>query len=195
MKCAAGSSERWHEHFKMNRRLPFGLLVPVLLCVLAARHAAAGPDLAADEYWLKAAVILNFVRFVEWPQETPGELVIGVMGDERLAEALESMAARRPLAGKTVTVRFLKTPRELRLCHVLYLPASMREHLLRILEVLRGQPVLTVSDMDGFTASGGVIRLFVEEERIRFDIGLRAAEKGRLKISSRLLGLAKNVDY
>jgi hypothetical protein len=180
----------------MNRRLPLGLEVPVVLCVLAARRAAAEPDLAAaDEYSLKAAVILNFVRFVEWPQEASGELVIGVLGDDRMAEALESMAAKRPPAGKTVTVRFLKTPRELRLCHVLYLAASMRQHLLRIMEVLRGQPVLTVSDMDGFTASGGVIRLFVEEERIRFDIGLRAAEKGRLKISSRLLGLAKSVDY
>jgi hypothetical protein len=62
-----------------------------------------------------------------------------------------------------------------------------------VLRNLRGQPVLTVGEADDFLSEGGIIRLHLEHDKIRFDINVGAADSSHLKISSRLLLLAKSV--
>ncbi len=166
-------------------------LAVALMLFLGTADAAASP---VDEHSLKAAVMLNFARFVDWPSQNEKEFVIGVLGDERVGHALQAMAANRQVHGRDLTVVIMRTPNELRICHLLYVGESMRPHLPKVMEVLRDQPVLTVSDIEGFLEHGGVIRIYVHNERIHFQVGLRAAEAKRLRISSRLLGLAKRVD-
>ena len=63
----------------------------------------------------------------------------------------------------------------------------------RLIEVLKDAPVLTVTDFGQFAAMGGTTNLFVEEGRIRFAVNLEATARARLRISSRLLSLAKLV--
>ena len=59
------------------------------------------------------------------------------------------------------------------------------------LDAIRTLPVLTVSDGKGFSQAGGIIELYVEGGRMRFAINVDAAERSGLRLSSRLLGLAK----
>ncbi|HEU5335061.1 MAG TPA: YfiR family protein, partial [Terriglobales bacterium] len=55
-------------------------------------------------------------------------------------------------------------------------------------------PVLTVGDSGDFLPLGGVINFVVEQDRVRFEISLAAAQRQRLKISSKLLAVARVVD-
>jgi hypothetical protein len=84
-------------------------------------------------------------------------------------------------------------PDAFRACHVLYLAGLDAKRAQPILDELKGAPVLTVGDREQFAQSGGVAGLFVEQGRMRFAINLEAAQRCRLRISSRLLSLAKIV--
>jgi hypothetical protein len=92
-----------------------------------------------------------------------------------------------------VQVLHLKQPREALGCQILFIASSEDKRVATILAELDGNPVVTVGEADDFVAQGGIIRLFLEDNKIRFDINLEPADKAGLKISSRLLLLAKNV--
>ena len=53
--------------------------------------------------------------------------------------------------------------------------------------------MLTVGESEHFVQDGGMIGFLLEENKIRFEINLEAAEHAKLKLSSRLLALAKRV--
>jgi hypothetical protein len=75
-------------------------------------------------------------------------------------------------------------------CHVLFISRSERKRLQKVLARVEGRPVLTVADMEGFLRAGGVINFVQEDSRVRFLINREAAERGGLRISSKLLRLA-----
>ncbi|MCJ7729928.1 MAG: YfiR family protein, partial [Sedimentisphaerales bacterium] len=70
---------------------------------------------------------------------------------------------------------------------------SEQKQAREIIDIVGKDGVLTVGDTSGFIESGGVINFMLEENKIRFDINLTAAEKTGLKIRSQLLRLAKKV--
>ena len=78
-------------------------------------------------------------------------------------------------------------------CHVLYIATSERERLADILHEVRELPILTVSEIQGFSHEGGIIELLRDGERIRFKIDLGVAHRAGLELSSRLLNLAVTV--
>ena len=78
-------------------------------------------------------------------------------------------------------------------CHVLFISSSETENLSRIMDRLKGSSVLTVGEMDGFTRRGGIIGFVVYNNKIGFEVNLGAAKRANLKISSKLLKLAKAI--
>jgi hypothetical protein len=83
------------------------------------------------------------------------------------------------------------TPSLQRGCHLLYVSGRTSDEAGRLIAGLRDAPVLTISDLQGFTARGGVAEFFFDQGRLRFSVQLEAARRARLQISSRLLTLAK----
>jgi hypothetical protein len=168
------------------------LLAAALLGLAAARQAAAAPDL---EYEVKAAFLYNFAKFVEWPPEafplssTP--VALCVYGDDPFGGSLDTVVRGETLNGRRLVVRRLRDLPQARECHVLFLGEKVRGA--EVVAALRGVSVLTVAESRDFLDQGGMIRFVVEENRVRFDINLDAAEKNRLKISSKLLRLAREV--
>jgi hypothetical protein len=149
---------------------------------------------SAPEPVLKAAFIYNFAKFAEWPADAaPADpLTICVLGDLAIADALDDTVKGRTIDGrKTVVVRV--KPDGFRACHVLYLAGLSPTRAQEIVDELKGAPVLTVGDREHFAQSGGIAGLFVEQGRMRFAINVEAAQRCRLRISSRLLSLAKIV--
>lgn len=150
----------------------------------------------AQEYRIKAAFLYNFAKFVHWPESAftskNSPLVLCIMGDDPFGRALDM------LKGKTVRgrpLRILKEPHvgHLPHCHIMFVASSQNAQLRKYLEKLRGQPILTVSDIPGFASIGGVIGFLMIDERIRFEINPKAAEVNRLQISSQLMKLARIV--
>ncbi|MCM2305132.1 MAG: YfiR family protein [Elusimicrobia bacterium] len=143
---------------------------------------------------MKAVFLVNFTKFVEWPPEAfsaPGSpVVIGVLGEDPFGALLDQAAAGETAGGRPLAVRRFRSLAALEPCHVLFIAESQEGRLAEILHLLRAAPTLTVADMDGFAARGGAVQFRREGGRLRFVIRPEAAERVRLKVSSRLLGLA-----
>ena len=155
---------------------------------------AAASAQSAPEATLKAAFLYNFAKFAEWPADAAAvdPLVICVLGDPAIANALDETVKGRTIDGRKVGVSRVK-PDGLRACHVLYIAGLDARAANQIVDDLNNAPVLTVADREQFAQNGGIAGLFVEEGRMRFAINVEAAQRCRLRISSRLLSLAKIV--
>ena len=172
------------------------------LVLLALAGAPAGParaeaaDAPLAEERVKAAFLYNFAKFVDWTgKEESGSasLLIGVAGDAATARALEQAVQGKLLGRRPLVVRAINDPRELATCNLVFLGWMEGPRVKAALEALRGSSVLTVGQAPGFVQMGGMIGLFQEDNKIRFDVNLGAAERAGLKISARLLALARVV--
>jgi hypothetical protein len=173
------------------RRRPPLLAVTTLGVSLLSAPAFGDASL---EYGVKAAFLLNFIKFVEWPQrafaaaDTP--IALCVLRQNPFGNALEQTVAGESVGGRRVIVRQIGTPDLANRCHVLFVPQSvLREEGDAAVPVEQG--LLTVGESDRFMERGGVISFFTEEGRIRFVISQQAAERNQLRLSARLLRVAR----
>lgn len=167
----------------MTRRLSL-LFLPLLLCFGPA--ALAGSE-AAREYELKAAYIYNFAKFTRWSAAgdsgVPNPLVIGVLGNERVAESIAALTRGRTIAGSPIEVKSFGPHDIPAYLNIVYVGDSQGESLRELAQPGR----LTIGE------NGGIIHLFVETDRLRFDIDNAQAQKAGLTLSSQLLMLARKV--
>jgi hypothetical protein len=170
---------------------PRRLIVAVLALVLHAGSAiAAGPEHGRfDEYQVKAAFIFNFAKFVAWPDAPGTPIVIGIAGEDPFGELLDNAVRGKTAAGRSIEVRRLGENDDLRGCSILFVSSSEKR---RAADLIRraGDGVLTIGDLPQFTQDGGIVRFFLENNRVRFQINAKAAERSGLKIHSQLLSLA-----
>jgi hypothetical protein len=161
-----------------------------LLAVFAGRAQESPPT----EQQLKAAFLLNFAKFVEWPPTAFGgvtsPIVLGILGDNPFGEVLEQTIRGKTISNRPLVVKPFRSSAETTNCHILFICASEKARLPEILAGLRGASVLTVAEMDRFTETGGMINFIRQGNKIRFQINKVAAKSAGLKISSKLLSLA-----
>jgi len=152
---------------------------------------------SATEYQVKAAYLFNFIRFVEWPEASTAEAqskwTIGVVGNSPIAEELSKLVESKNILGRELQVKTFQATDNLRGCNILFISESEKKHLPGILAGLRGSSVMTVADMEHFIDAGGMVQFVVEDARVRISIDVGATGRARLKVSSKLLALARNV--
>jgi hypothetical protein len=150
-----------------------------------------------DEHQVKAFFLLNFTRYVEWPSEkfssTTDPFAICVLGQNPFGRALEDAVRGKSVEGRSVTIHQIADLSHQRHCHVLFVNASERKRLRSSMGTIRGSGVLTVGESEEFIHAGGVINFKVEDGKVRFEINVEAAAHERLRISSKLLSLARIV--
>jgi YfiR/HmsC-like len=178
--------------------------IAALACFgLLALHGSVRPLSGADperslEYPVKAAFLVNFAKFTEWPAESQqaqaSVVTICVLGRDPFGDVLEKTAAGRSVGGRPIAIQRHRSLEGVGACHVLFVATSEDERLAQILERLAAEPVLTVGEGDGFTRRGGVIGLVVESNLARFEVNLHAAQRIGLQLSSKLLGVARVVE-
>ena len=177
---------------------PLNKKIVVAFIAIWAHFMAPSFSLGATplEYQIKAAFIYNFVKFVEWPARDSGQtkdpVVIGVLGDSPILEALQSIIIKKNQRGK-IKVKQVQEPEDLKKSHVLFISRSDKTQLQSTIDALNQSNVLTISEVKKFAEMGGMINFFLEKEKIRFEINPEAAEKAELKISSKILRLARIV--
>jgi hypothetical protein len=171
---------------------PASMAVALGLLTLAAIPGAAGDT--ASEYRIKAAFLVNFASFVEWPAtafaSADAPLVFGIFGRDPLNGALDQIANGKTINGRPLLIRRVSSPSELRSCHVVFFPATKAGGYPEIALALAGPSILTVGEMSGFAERGGMINFVIEEGYVRFEVNPSAAARGHLKLSSKLLQLA-----
>jgi hypothetical protein len=168
--------------------------VTVRLLALAVAPAAVLAAQPVGEYDVKAAFLFRFAKFVEWPPEAAaGNISIGMIGRDPFGGRLENLVRGKWVNGRELSIIHLRSDEDPRRCHIVFISASERGRVPEILHSMRHFPILTVGDSPGFCAQGGVIGLKVVHNRVQFDINLDAAERARLKISSKLLTVASSI--
>jgi hypothetical protein len=186
----------------MLRRL--AILIAVFSMTLnwtASAGAQAGDASDSSEYLVKAGFIYNFAKFVEWPStafaEPDSPIVIGVLGTDPFGEIINHVVEGKKIGMRGFVVRRFKWSKELKdskdfkECRILFVSSSEKMHFEEIVEAVKGLPILTVGETPGFAERGGMIRLMLEDNRVRFEVNVDAAHDGNLNISSRLLTLAR----
>src|SRR5579863_2448030 len=175
---------------------PFILAVAagVILCAIAGAQSGQPSD-----YDVKAAFLFNFTKFVEWPessfQSAQAPIVIGIIGDAPIGDSLMRIVAGQKAQGRSIEIAKYNRGDDLRRCHVLFISDSERQHGAQILAALQSTSILTVSDMDGFAESGGVIQFVIQGNRVRFVVNLDAATQSKLRVSAKLLALARVINH
>jgi hypothetical protein len=174
------------------------VLVSLLACLAVAWPAgpvtAAPPDVNA----IKADMLCNLARFVQWPDtmvaQNKGQLVVAVLGEDDLAGTIASVLSTRSVNGKPVFVRFARRVQDVRGCQIVYISNPELAHQSDVVEALRGTATLTLADLEGFASRGGMVNFAGTAPNIRFEICLTRANQAGLKMSSRLLALAHVVE-
>ena len=146
------------------------------------------------EYRVKAAYLLNFTRYVEWPSRAfaaPSDpLRVCVLGSDPFGEALEQTFAGRTAQGRRITVSRVEAAAQARDCHLVFISHDEWRRHPDVLAAVQSPGVLTVGEGSGFAESGGVLSFVPVQRTVRFAVNLDASNHARLRISSRMLELA-----
>jgi hypothetical protein len=173
-----------------RRQLLLSLAVTAATCLMPHSSFA---QTSATASMLKAAFLYNFAKFTDWPEDAlaPGQrLVLCVLGDAAVSDALEQTIKGRSAEGHELIVQAVKAGGAFRSCHLLYTAGLDAKRSAQLVDELKGTTVFTVGDADSFCESGGIAQLVLEHDRMRFAINVMAAERARLHLSSKLLSLA-----
>ena len=177
--------------------LPVQVFVALLSAMVLAALSTASAQSPTDEYRVKAAFLFHFTQLVNWPpnalRKSDSFVWLCTFGEDPFRGALETTVNGKPVGLRVLRIRHVTQVQELTGCHVLFVGKNANLRIPGLLAGLHNAPVLTVGETDDFLRAGGMIRLFLEENKVRFEINREAAEAAGLKISSRLLLLAKNV--
>jgi len=167
-----------------------------LACLTGAGSLTAQPP-KPSQYQVKAAYLLNFGKFVEWPAK-PGTASdepfhICVLGKDPFGTSLDAALAGETINRAPLAARRIAKPQDAAACRILFISTSEQESLKSVLQSLEKIPVLTVSDIAQFVRQGGMIQFVFSGNRVRFDVNLVAARAAGLNLSSELLKVALSV--
>jgi hypothetical protein len=170
------------------------LIAAAVMCACALRAAAE----ASLEYRVKAAFLYNFAKFVTWPAQVfpaaDAPVVFCLAGDDPFQELLDGTTKDRKVEGRPIVIRRLPAEAPLAGCHLVFSSEPDGARVAHVLQRAAGAGALTVGEAEEFLPRGGMIRLLVDEGKVRFDISTRSAEQAGLKVSSQLLKLARSVE-
>lgn len=148
------------------------------------------------EQQLKVAFVLNFVRYVDWPERAfpakDSPIVLCGIGREDGDIGLSSLDGRKAKE-RLIRVRSDVSNESARGCHAVFIGEGEARRIAATVRSLSGLPVLTISDAEGFIDNGGAIGIVRGDQRLQFEINLTALDKAQLKASSQLLKLARAV--
>ncbi len=161
----------------------------------AAKVTLAEEDSSA-EYLVKSAFIYNFAKFVEWPDEafssTSAPIILCILGNDPFGATIETISGK-VIRGRKLKVKVISKIEDIDKCHILFVCRSEKDHLKQFLDIMKNTESLTIADMNGFADQGGIINFIKSGNKIKFEINLDAANDAGLRISSKLLKLAKIV--
>jgi hypothetical protein len=166
----------------------------VIAAVLAlAPLSARADDAVAMDYQVKAACLVNFPKYVDWPAAAfaspSSPITVAVFGDDNVANEFASMVEDgKAVNGHPIVLKRVEKESDITAdCQILFIGAAQRDRVPAILEKLQGTKVLTVGESPDFLQKGGIINLVHQGRKIRLQVNLDAAGQARLKISSKLL--------
>ncbi|HEX2829641.1 MAG TPA: YfiR family protein [Burkholderiales bacterium] len=172
-------------------------LAALVLAAVTVLSAPARAQQAHEESRVKAAFLLRFGQFVQWPQDalppSGGTLTIAVAGSDAMYAALVQQLAERGAQGRPTVVRQLKSAEDLAHAHMLFIGNDAKDRIESLAASAGKRPILIVTESADAMDHGSMINFIIADRRVRFEIALDSAERAGLTLSSRLLAIAARV--
>ena len=169
-------------------------MVLAICAGILAVSAGAARGQVAREYSIKAAFLYNLAKFTEWPKGTDGgAFSVCVVGEDPFGQDLDTIAATKTVGDQTLAVHRFRSPEHITACRILFVSRSEAHRLDAILARTGRSATLLVGDTEGFAENGIMINFYVDQDKIRFEINETAVTEANLKISSKLLRIARIV--
>jgi len=171
----------------------------LLTLIAAVSFVACPPCLAQQdgeslEFKVKAAYILNIMKFIDWETKklhADAPIKIALAGSDPINDVLEKLSNNKIGAHSLIIERIGVESIDSVKCHLLFIGRSEKPKLAEILKNLKGGSVLTVSDIPDFAKQGGIIGFVIVNERVKIEINMIEAKRAGLKIGAKLLEVAK----
>ena len=162
--------------------------VYLLVCLLSPQNVVA-----QDIFEFKAALTFNFAKFTEWPQaaQTSTAWQLCYFG-EQYRDSFNLLGDKK-LSQKPINSTKLNEVIDVAACHIIFVGSNDRHLLRRLFLAIKNRPVLTVSDISGFSNQGGMIEIVPGEGRLQFKVNQQQLEQAGLELSSHVLKLAIEV--
>lgn len=167
---------------------------------LLAGSALPSPYPIAQEHSVKASFIPRFISFIRWPAPLPGKadsdstFLISILGDDPFHGDLMDAFRDAPPPGMEVKIKVVRSVDDLVGSKVVILPAESRQHVVAAARWAAEHGALTIGDGEGFGTRGVIINFFRQDDKVRFEINPKAAERSGLQVSSLLLKVARLVE-
>lgn len=178
-----------------SRRLGAIGMLAVILVLTVSPGMGLAESPTSLEYKVKGAFLLNFAKFTKWPVDEfaadNSPITIGIVGEDPFGSTLDQLVAGETIGLRPIVVKRLGTSDDFSQCRILFIPKSA--DATNVLKHVESTGVLTVGESDDFLDAGGVIRLLIEDKKIRFEVNIDAAERAHLAVSSQLLKLARTI--
>jgi|APSaa5957512535_1039671.scaffolds.fasta_scaffold00941_12 hypothetical protein len=178
-----------------KNKITYISLIIILICYCIGNGVSntyAAPK--SKEYYVKAAFLLNFVKFIEWPShdlsDTSSSLTLCILGNDPFDEALKTIEDKI-VKNKKLVIKRCSRVEDIGESQIIFICTSERKKLPEILTKIKDRPILTVAETKNFCQSGGIVNFIVIKNKVRFEINVDVAKRSGLKISSKLLKLAK----
>lgn len=176
-------------HARCTRRAVLAALLGPWTLGWAGAAQAVGEE---AEYRIKAAFLCKFGHYIDWPPVPPGTpFDIGVVANDEVVDLVQRVASGQTVQGRPITVRRIAVGDDVDGLSVVFVARSHLTRLPKLLDAVQGKPVLTVSEAEG--ENGAMVNFVVVEDKVKFDVALRRVEPSPIKISARLLSVARQV--
>jgi len=165
------------------------LFIALFLIFLSADTSHAQPS-AGSEYQVKAGFIYHFARFTHWPakdgENETSPFIICIASTYPETDSLFSLQEKM-LRKRKLVVKKYESQADIETSHILFIASDDKNYILKKLDDARGQKILTIGEEKEFSEIGGIISFFIEKNRLRFAVNLKAARRAGLKFSAQLL--------
>jgi len=186
-QCVKTQYRRW--------QVIIAIAIPFVLLVIP--FVTGAQTTVETEYRIKANFLATFPNFIEWPESAfpsaKAPFLVCVAGafpfGTSLAEATRAVSPH----GRRVEVVWIHKDQDMRSCHILFVSHFEEKKYTKILQAVQGADVLTVGETPAFLDAGGTMAFFFQQDALQFEVNLGAASEAHLRISSRLLAIAKRV--
>lgn len=174
------------------------LSAALFFAILTWAQGRLGATPAPPQHEVKAEFIERFTRFIDWPDSAfaspAAPFVVCAWGQSPLTTQLEQVVSRGRIKQRAVRLMQVESRDRLQACHILYVASRDRAVVRGIVASTRGRPVLSVGDQPGLAEEGLLINLFLDADGyVRFEVNLEATRVSGLKVSAKLMRLARLV--
>jgi len=177
-------------HLSNSAYLLIRAIIPVVMVFPSALIAQS------TEYLLKAGYIEKFTHFIDWPEtsslnDSTIPFSISVIGEHPFNTSIEKIFNKVMVKNKKVRIRYISSVDEIGNSMIVVIPGSQKNRLDTILNYTKGKPILTIGETKGYGKKGVIINMFIDNDYIRYEINRTALSKSGLKISAKLLEIAR----